>query len=73
MLRLRLPAAYPPGQELRVRISDARGALVRDFRLPAATGDIQLLPVGVLAGGLYHCQLISAAGQPTRSVRFVQP
>ena len=73
VLRLRLPAAYPPGQELRVRISDARGALVRDFRLPAATGDIRLLPVGMLAGGLYHCQLISAAGQPTRSVRFVQP
>jgi serine protease AprX len=72
MLRLRLPMPYL-GHELRVRITDSRGALVRDLRLPAAPGDVRVLPVGVLAGGMYTCRVEGVANQPARSIRFTQP
>ncbi|WP_375416011.1 S8 family serine peptidase [uncultured Hymenobacter sp.] len=78
-LRLRLPPAYA-GLALRVRITDARGALVRDLALPAPTDDgrarpddVRVLAVGALAGGSYICRVEGVGNQPARSLRFVQP
>ncbi|PJJ60397.1 S8 family serine peptidase [Hymenobacter chitinivorans] len=55
---------------LTVRITDARGALVAEQKLPATAATQVALKPGPLRKGIYQCTLIGSNGQ--RTVRFVQ-
>ncbi|UOQ51636.1 S8 family serine peptidase [Hymenobacter cellulosivorans] len=57
-------------QPLTVRITDARGALVTEQKLPATTQAQLSLKSGALTKGVYQCTLIGRKGQQT--VRFVR-
>ena len=58
------------GQPLRVRVLDARGAVVARQQLPAATGSEAPLLLVHLAKGIYTCEV--SAGRTRRTVNFVQ-
>ena len=58
------------GQSLRVRVLDARGAVVARQQLPAPAGREVLLRLAPLAKGVYTCEV--SAGTAQRTVRFVQ-
>ncbi|HEX8657549.1 MAG TPA: S8 family serine peptidase [Hymenobacter sp.] len=68
-LTLTLPAAWR-GQPLRVRVLDARGAVVAQQQLPASTSGEVPLRLGRLAKGEYICEV--SAGTTRRTVKFVQ-
>ncbi|WP_082115784.1 S8 family serine peptidase [Hymenobacter terrenus] len=68
-LTLSLPAALR-GQPLRVRVLDARGAVVVQQQLPATTNTEVPLRLGRLAKGAYTCEV--SAGKSRRTVKFVQ-
>ena len=68
-LTLVLPAALR-GQPLKVRVLDARGAVVAQQQLPAADGDEASLRLAPLAKGNYTCEV--SAGSTRRTVKFVQ-
>jgi hypothetical protein len=73
-LMLALPAALR-GQVLRVRVRDAKGALVSEQLLPASpAAAVPLrLPAGrVLAPGAYLCTVQPVAGGAAQTVRFVR-
>ncbi|MDB5270043.1 MAG: hypothetical protein JWP58_3083 [Hymenobacter sp.] len=69
LLTLVLPAVLR-GQPLRVRVLDARGAVVVQRQLPAAVGEEAPLHLGQLAKGSYTCEV--SAGSTRRTVKFVQ-
>ncbi|WP_210515450.1 S8 family serine peptidase [Hymenobacter terricola] len=68
-LTLVLPAALR-GQALRVRVLDARGAVVDRQQLPATAGSQAPLQLAHLAKGAYTCEV--SAGSLRRTVKFVQ-
>ncbi|GAB3308225.1 S8 family serine peptidase [Hymenobacter humi] len=68
-LTLALPADLR-GQPLRVRVLDARGAVVAQQELPAAAGSRAPLKLGRLAKGVYVCEV--SAGTALQTVKFVQ-
>ena len=68
-LTLVLPAALR-GQALRVRVLDARGALVVQQQLPAAGSGEATLQLAPLPRGVYTCEV--SAGTTRRTVKFVQ-
>ncbi|MFD2717741.1 S8 family serine peptidase [Hymenobacter monticola] len=68
-LTLVLPAALR-GQPLRVRVVDARGAVVLQQQLPAASGRELPLRTPRLAKGAYTCEV--SAGTARQTVKFVQ-
>jgi serine protease AprX len=73
-LMLALPAGLR-GQVLRVRVRDAKGALVSEQLLPASPAPaVPLrLPAGrVLAPGAYVCTVQPVAGGAAQTVRFVR-
>ncbi|WP_201985518.1 S8 family serine peptidase [Hymenobacter rubidus] len=67
-LTLTLPASLR-GQALRVRVLDARGAVVAQQQLPASSAQAAL-KLGRLAKGVYTCEV--SAGTTRRTVKFVQ-
>jgi serine protease AprX len=69
LLMLALPSALR-GQALRVRVLDARGAVVAQQQLPAAAGSTVPLRLAGLAKGAYTCEV--SAGTTRRTVKFVQ-
>jgi len=72
-LVLALPAALR-GQALRVRVLDAKGALLSEQLLPASpTASVGLrLPARRLAPGAYLCRVQAVAGGAVQTVRFVR-
>jgi serine protease AprX len=68
-LMLVLPPALR-GQPLRVRVLDARGAVVVKQDLPATTASETPLRLGRLAKGFYTCEV--SAGSTRSTVKFVQ-
>ncbi|MGI4743882.1 MAG: S8 family serine peptidase [Janthinobacterium lividum] len=69
-----LTLALPPalrGQALRVRVLDAKGAVVLERTL-SATADVPLRPARPLAPGAYQCVVQPLAGGAPAVVRFVQ-
>ena len=68
-LTLTLPAALR-GQPLRVRVLDARGAVVAQQQLSATAGSQAPLRLAHLAKGAYTCEV--SAGATRRTVKFVQ-
>ena len=72
-LMLALPPALR-GQALRVRLLDARGAVLSEQRLPAsAAATVALrLPARRLAPGVYLCQVQPVGGGKAQTVRFVR-
>ncbi|NML64264.1 S8 family serine peptidase [Hymenobacter sp. RP-2-7] len=71
-LLLGLPPALR-GQALRVRIVDARGALVAEQLVPPGAAPVPLrLPARGLAPGTYQCVVRPAAGGAGQVVRFSQ-
>jgi subtilisin family serine protease len=69
VLTLVLPAELR-GQALRVRVLDARGAVVAQQQLAATAEREAPLRLGRLAKGAYTCEV--SAGNTRRTVRFVQ-
>ncbi|MGY3087192.1 serine protease AprX [Hymenobacter sp. UYAg731] len=69
LLTLVLPAALR-GQPLRVRVLDARGAVVVQRQLLATNDGETPLRLGPLAKGSYICEV--SAGSTRRTVKFVQ-
>ena len=67
-LTLVLPAELR-GQPLRIRVLDARGAVVAQQQLTAATAEASL-QLGRLAKGTYTCEV--SAGSARHTVKFVQ-
>ena len=67
-LTLVLPAELR-GQALRIRVLDARGAVVAQQQLAAATAEAPL-QLGRLAKGTYTCEV--SAGSARHTVKFVQ-
>ncbi|MBD2769028.1 S8 family serine peptidase [Hymenobacter sp. BT664] len=68
-----LTLALPPalrGQPLHIRVLDARGAVVAQQQLPAASGSEVVLRFGRLAKGAYVCEV--SAGATRQTVKFVQ-
>ena len=68
-LTLVLPAALR-GQALRLRVLDARGAVVAQQQLPASGRSEVPLRLGRLAKGVYTCEV--SGGTARRTVKFVQ-
>ena len=68
-LTLTLPPAFR-GQPLRVRVLDARGAVVAQQQLAATAESQAALKLGHLAKGSYICEVV--AGSTRRTVKFVQ-
>jgi serine protease AprX len=68
MLQLSVPLSLR-GQQLQVRIIDARGRLVVTRELPAAAA-VEQLPLPGIAKGLYVCQILH--GKEKQSVQFVR-
>ena len=68
-----LTLALPPalrGQELRVRVLDARGAVVAQQLIPATAGAEATLRLASLAKGVYTCEV--STGTTRRTVKFMQ-
>jgi hypothetical protein len=58
---------------LRVRVLDAKGAVVLERSLPAqATAEAPLRPARQLAPGTYQCVVQPLAGGASQTVRFTQ-
>ncbi|AYA36374.1 peptidase S8 [Hymenobacter oligotrophus] len=70
-LALQLPEAFRR-KALRVRVTDAKGALVKELLLPPPMGERVPLRLGSLKPGQYNCTVYAGSDTPPRSVRFVQ-
>ncbi|UYZ60244.1 S8 family peptidase [Hymenobacter latericus] len=70
-LALQLPEEFRR-KPLRVRITDAKGALVKEMLLAPSSGERVPLRLGSLKPGEYICTVQAGSSTPPRSVRFVQ-